>query len=186
MSERPTLFRTRRVAAEAAIALLLGIAFLVLGYYLGAAILEGLPRSENVRFITTGPNDLFVAQLKLGAVAAATPLVTLVALQLHRFGARAHPGWRPTLIYLAVPLAAVAIGVGAQVSGLHTVTRVQPMFEAQPHMVAIRSAFPGFLTTNLLAIATLVLWSAGFATARARRDTNGLGTAPEEDSDGDR
>ncbi len=169
MNDRPRLFRTRRVVVEVAAAVVLAIGLLVSGYVLGGAIIEGIPRSESVQLVLLGPSDLVIAKLKLGAVMALAPLLTLVALQLHRLGARAHPGWRVALLLFAVPILAVAFGVGAQIHALHTVAIVDPMMSDQPFTIAIRDTLPGYLTGNLLAITGLVLWTAAFATARARR-----------------
>lgn len=157
------------MAVEVAAGVVLAIGLLISGYALGGAIIEGIPRSESVQLVLMGPNDLVIAKLKLGAVMALAPLLSLVALQLHRLGARAHPSWRATLIHVAVPILAVAFGVGAQIHALHTVAIVDPMMSGQPFMIAIRDTLPGYLTGNLLVLTALVLWTAAFATARARR-----------------
>lgn len=168
MSTRPTLFRTKRFAAEAATTFALMLGFYVFGHWLGGAILAGLPRGENMQWVVTGPSDALFAQVKLGVAFALTPLVTLLTMVFHRLGARAHPGWRPTLIYLAIPLAAVAAGVISQVHALQTLGRVDPSMGV-PYTLSVEHALPGFLTKNLLVITALVTWGAAFAAARAGR-----------------
>ncbi len=168
MSARPTLFRTRRFAVEAAITFVLVLGLFMLGFSVASMIIGSLPQGPGVQWVATGPGDAFAAKLSLAIVAALTPLVTLVAMVLHRFGGRAHPGWRPTLIYLALPLAAVAAGLAVQVHGLHSLGHLGST-AGTPYTLAVRDVLPGFLTKNLLAITALVLWGAAFAAARASR-----------------
>jgi hypothetical protein len=168
MSARPTLFRTKRFAAEAAITVALVLGFFALGFWVAGTILANLPQHEGLQWVITDPSDAFAAKMKLGVTAALTPIVTLVALVLYRVGGRAHPGWRPTLIYLALPIAVVAAGIAVQVHGLHTLGRVDPAM-GTPYLVAVRDVLPGFITKNLLVISTLVLWTAAFAVARTGR-----------------
>jgi len=168
MSARPTLFRTKRFAAEAVTTFVLLLGFFALGFWAASIILANLPQEEWLRWVLTDESDAFAAKMKLGVATALTPLITLIALVLHRLGARAHPGWRPTLVFLAIPIAVVVAGTISQVHGLHTLGRVDSPTGA-PYMIAVRDVLPGFLTKNLLVITSLVLWSAAFAAARAGR-----------------
>lgn len=169
MSTRPTLFRTKRFAVEAVATFVLMLGLFALGFWVASLVLGDLPEDEGLTWVLTDPSDPFAAKLKLGLIAALTPLVAFVAGALHRVGARAHPGWRPTLIFLTVPLVAVAVGVAVQVNAVHALARVDQDTLGMPYQVAIRDLLPGFMTKNLLVITTLVLWGAAFAAARARR-----------------
>ena len=173
MSQRPTLFRTKRFAIEAATALVLALGLFALGFWVASIVLSSLPEDEGLRWVITDPSDPFAAKVKLGVVAALAPLVALIASSLHRLGARAHPGWRSTVIHLTVPIAAVAAGVAIQINGVHALAHVDQETFGVPYTVAVRDLLPGFTTKNLLAISTLVLWAAVFAAARARRKAAG-------------